>query len=170
MCLRYSTNYSNDRSFNVMDITKRDTLSKRLVILDGLSRFLTKLASQYEMLSLTYFNVFCFDDFVEEDVSDVSVVDLYLYADNKLAIAPLVPEIETYMYDIGLDVNIVEYSGSGPSREDYYILSTYGWSYREKISPKFKDYYLTAMRFEHAATNNVIDYSKISQKFGTKEM
>ena len=153
-----------------MDITKRDTLSKRLAILDGLSRFLTKLASQDEMLSLTYFNVFCFDDFVEEDVSDVSVVDLYLYADNKLAIAPLIPEIETYMYDIGLDVNIVEYSGSGPSKEDYYILSTYGWSYREKISPKFKDYYLTAMRFEQAATNNVIDYSKIAQKFGTKEM
>lgn len=170
MCLRYSTNYSNDRSFNVMDITKRDTLSKRLAILDGLSRFLTKLASQDEMLSLTYFNVFCFDDFVEEDVSDVSVVDLYLYADNKLAIAPLIPEIETYMYDIGLDVNIVEYSGSGPSKEDYYILSTYGWSYREKISPKFKDYYLTAMRFEQAATNNVINYSKIAQKFGTKEM
>lgn len=170
MCLRYSTNYHNDRSFNVMDITKRNTLSKRLAILDGLSRFLTKLASQDEMLSLTYFNVFCFDDFVEEDVSDVSVVDLYLYADNKLAIAPLVPEIETYMYDIGLDVNIVEYSGSGPSREDYYILSTYGWSYREKISPKFKDYYLTAMRFEQAVANNVIDYSKIAQKFGTKEM
>ena len=161
MCLQYSTNYSNDSGFKVMDITKRDTLSKRLDILDGLSRFLTKLASQDEMLSLTYFNVFCFDDFVEEDVSDVSVVDLYLYADNKLAIAPLVPEIETYMYDIGLDVNIVEYSGSGPSKEDYYILSTYGWSYREKISPKFKDYYLTAMRFEQAATNNVIDYSKI---------
>lgn len=170
MCLRYSTNYHNDRSFNVMDITKRNTLSKRLAILDGLSRFLTKLASQDEMLSLTYFNVFCFDDFVEEDVSDVSVVDLYLYADNKLAIAPLIPEIETYMYDIGLDVNIVEYSGSGPSKEDYYILSTYGWSYREKISPKFKDYYLTAMRFEQAAANNVIDYSKIAQKFGTKEM
>ncbi len=129
-----------------------------------------KLASQDEMLSLTYFNVFCFDDFVDEDVSDVSVVDLYLYADNKLAIAPLIPEIETYMYDIGLDVNIVEYSGSGPSKEDYYILSTYGWSYREKISPKFKDYYLTAMRFEQAATNNVINYSKIAQKFGTKEM
>ena len=167
MCLRYSTNYSNDRSFNVMDITKRDTLSKRLAILDGLSRFLTKLASQDEMLSLTYFNVFCFDDFVEEDVSDVY---LYLYADNKLAIAPLVPEIETYMYDIGLDVNIVEYSGSGPSKEDYYILSTYGWSYREKISPKFKDYYLTAMKFEQAATNNVVDYGKVAKNFDTKEM
>ena len=165
MCLQYSTNYSNDRSFNVMAITKRDTLSKRLDILDGLSRFLTKLVSQDKLLSLTYFNVFCFDDFV-----DVSVVDLYLYADDKLAIAPLVPEIETYMYDIGLDVNIIEYSGSGPSKEDYYVLSTYGWSYREKISPKFKDYYLTAMKFEQAATNNVIDYSKIAKKFGTKEM
>ena len=45
MCLQYSTNYSNDSGFKVMDITKRDTLSKRLDILDGLSRFLTKLAS-----------------------------------------------------------------------------------------------------------------------------
>ena len=76
MCLQYSTNYSNDSGFKVMDITKRDTLSKRLDILDGLSRFLTKLASTNKRLSLTYFNVFCFDDFVDEDVSDVYVVDL----------------------------------------------------------------------------------------------
>ena len=170
MCLQYSTNYSNDRSFNVMAITKRDTLSKRLDILDGLSRFLTKLVSQDKLLSLTYFNVFCFDDFVDEDVSDVSVVDLYLYADDKLAIAPLIPSIETYMFDIGLDVNITEYSGSGPTKEDYYVLSTYGWSYREKISPKFRDYYLTAMKFEQAATNNVVDYGKVAKNFDTKEM
>ena len=31
----------------------------------------------------------------------------------------------------------------------------------EKISPKFKDYYLTAMKFEQAATNNVVDYGKV---------
>lgn len=170
MCLQYSTNYSNDSGFNVMDITKRDTLSKRLDILDGLSRFLTKLASTNKRLSLTYFNVFCFDDFVDEDVSDVYVVDLYLYADDKLAIAPLIPAIETYMFDIGLDVNITEYSGSGPSEDDYYVLSTYGWSYREKISPKFRDYYLTAMKFEQAATNNVVDYGKVAKNFDTKEM
>ena len=77
---------------------------------------------------------------------------------------------ETYMFDIGLDVNITEYSGSGPSEDDYYVLSTYGWSYREKISPKFKDYYLTAMKFEQAATNNVVDYGKVAKNFDTKEM
>lgn len=170
MCLQYLTNYSNDSGFNVMDITKRNTLSKRLDILGGLSRFLTKLASTNKRLSSTYFNVFCFDDFVDEDVSDVYVVDLYLYADDKLAIAPLIPSIETYMFDLGLDVNITEYSGSGPTKEDYYVLSTYGWSYREKVSPKFRDYYLTAMKFEQAAINNVIDYSEIARKFDPKEM
>ena len=33
MCLRYSTNYSNDRSFNVMDITKRTISENNLTTL-----------------------------------------------------------------------------------------------------------------------------------------
>ena len=160
MCLHYSTCYANDRGFNVMDITKRDTLEKRLEILDRLSKFLTKLAYQDKMLSLTHFNVFCFADFVDEDVDDVAVVDLYLYSDDKLAIAPLISEIETYMFNIGLDVNITEYSGSGPSEEDYYILSNYRWSYRESISPRFKSYYLAAMNFGESDPDNVVGNCK----------